>query len=511
MLRGGADAPGEHPYEGGDFRAGAGQFFGKFCVYMLMKSLHILSLIVIAVLGATFTGCIEDGISTSPSDQPVFSTDTLDLGIIFTDEAAPTHRMLVHNPHSKGMSISNIRISGPAADCFRLNVDGMTGREFSDVEIRSNDSIFVLVAATLPENDSDTPVRVEASLDFTVNGLTSSVVLAASGQDVRRLRGETLNENTRFDSRRPYQIYDSLVVSEGAALTLAAGTTLCFHDKSMLIVRGTLISEGTPEAPVTMAGDRTGNVVGDISFDIMSRQWTGVFFTATSKGNRLTETNIRNTWQGVAISGDGADSEPALTMVNCRLRNSGGLVFEAVHANVLAAGCEFAEGADGLVYLQGGTAVFNHCTFANYYLFSALGGPALQFAHIEVIKEENRLDDGSGLPYLAADFSNSIVYGNGGDLSHGDLSGSQVYFRRCLLKSEGSDDDNFLGCLWDTDPLYYTVREEYIFDYRLRPESPAIGAGDPSLTLPLAATDGYGLTRGAVPDMGAYVFTPPAE
>lgn len=477
----------------------------------MMKSLQILSLIVLATLGAALTGCIEDGVSSSPSHQPVFSTDTLDMGVIFTGEAAPTHRMLVHNPHKKGMNISDIRISGPMADCFRINVDGMTGREFSNVEIRQKDSIFVLVGATLPENDRDVPVKVTASLDFTVNGVTNSVTLAASGQNVRRLEATVLDTDTRFDGRRPYQIFDSLVVSEGTTLTLEAGTTLCFHDKSMLIVRGTLVSEGTVEAPVTMAGDRTGNVVSDISFDIMSRQWTGVFFTASSHGNILTNTNIRNTWQGVAISGDGNAETPALTMVNCRLRNSGGLVFEAVHSNVLAVGCEFAEGADGLVYLQGGNATFNHCTFANYYLFSALGGPAVQFAHIGVTaKPELQYDDGSGLPFLAADFSNSIVYGLGGDLSHGDLLGSDVFFRNCLLKSAGSDDDNFVSCLWDADPLYYTVREDYIFDYRLRPDSPAIGTADATLTLPQAATDGYGLPRGAAPDLGAYVFTPEA-
>lgn len=79
------------------------------------------------------------------------------------------------------------------------------------------------------------------------------------------------------------------------------------------------------------------------------------------------------------------------------------------------------------------------------------------------------------------------------------------------MKSSGEDDDNFIECLWDSDPLYYTVREEYIFDYRLKPESPAIGAADPLLTLPQAETDIYGLPRTNVPEIGAYVFTPPAE
>ena len=103
---------------------------------------------------------------------------------------------------------------------------------------------------------------------------------------------------------------------------------------------------------------------------------------------------------------------------------------------------------------------------------------------------------------------NSIIYGIGSDLSHGDLSGSAVFFRNCLFKSAGTDDDNFIGCIWDADPLFHTVRNEYIFDYRLREESPAIGAGDPALNPVGAATDFYGMSRGAKPDVGAYVYVP---
>ena len=92
------------------------------------------------------------------------------------------------------------------------------------------------------------------------------------------------------------------------------------------------------------------------------------------------------------------------------------------------------------------------------------------------------------------------------DLNHGDFTGTDIYLRRCLLKSAGEDDSNFIGCLWDTDPGFRTVREEYLFDYRLQEDSPAIGAADPSLTRPEAAVDRYGNQRGAYPDLGAYVY-----
>ena len=474
---------------------------------LLLKIIAFVGIIGLA------QACIEDSFTDSPSDQPSFSVDTLNLGTVFTAEPTPTSRMLVYNRHAKSLSISDINISGADAACFRLNVDGVSGKRFSDVEIRAKDSIFVFVEATLPEAAGAFTADYEASLDFTTNGVRRSVVLAAHGQNVERLKAVTLDADTRFTADKPYQIYDSLVVAPGVTLTIDPGSRLCFHDKSSLIVRGTLLSEGTVEAPVVMGGDRTGNVVSDISFEIMSRQWTGVFFTATSKGNRLINTLIQNTTQGVAIAGDpDADYSvtPQLYLLNSRLRNSGGLGLEALHSAIKAVGCEFAEAADGLVLLHGGKHTFNHCTFANYYLFAVLGGPAIQFSHLSS-DPDTGLDDGSELPYLSADFSNSIVYGLGSELSHGDLTGTDVFFRRCLLKSNGSDDENFLLCLWDCDPLYYTIREEYIFDYRLKPESPAIGAADPALTLPDAATDSYGLSRGATPDLGAYVYTPPTE
>lgn len=468
-----------------------------------MKKLLIYLALVIAAV-SVLPSCIDDSFTTSPADQPQFSVDTLKMGVVFTAEMTTTHRFTVRNTASKSMSISHIGLSGDGAQYFRLNVDGFSGMEFNNVEIRGKDSIFVFVEATLPENSTDLPVEIDAFVDFTTNGVTRSVVINAYGQDVVRLHSETISTDTEFSSAKPYQIFDSLVVAPDATLTLAAGTRLLFHDKAALIVYGSLVSEGSVEMPVTLAGDRTGNVVSDISFDLMSRQWEGVEFKAGSHGNNLSHTVIKNTVNGVYIDGENVpDRQTSLTLLNCRLRNSGSTVLTAVHADIDAVGCEFAEGGGGLVYLHGGKHTFNHCTFANYYLFSVITGPAIGFGHAN-----DETSDESGLPLLSADISNSIIYGLGADLSHGDLSGMDIMIRNCLIKSEGTDDDNFINCLWGEDPLYYTVRNEYIFDYRLRDESPAIASADPNLTDIRAATDAYGLRRGDTPDIGAYVYSP---
>ena len=209
-----------------------------------MKQLlyYISSLAVAALM---MTACIDDSFTDSPSDQPEFSVDTLNMGVVFTEQMTTTHRFTVTNPASKSLSISHIGLSGDDARYFRLNVDGFSGREFNNVEIRGKDSIFVFVEATLPPTQADIPIEINAYVDFTTNGVSRSVVLSAYGQDVVRLRGEIIDSDTTFDSAKPYQIFDSLIVAPGATLTLAPGTQLLFHDGAYMAVDGRLISNGS--------------------------------------------------------------------------------------------------------------------------------------------------------------------------------------------------------------------------------------------------------------------------
>lgn len=455
-------------------------------------------------LSCLLTSCIEDGFTSSPSDRPTFSVDTLDMGTVITGDVSMTRRFTVRNPHSKGLIICDIRIEGDNAGMFRLNVDGFTGTTFDNVEIRANDSIYIFVSATLPTNDSDLPVNVEAKVAFTTNGGTDHIILRAAGQDVNRLGGHTVEGDVTFDSARPYQIMDSLVVAPGARLTLAPGSSLMFHDKAYMRVYGTIVSNGTVEHPVEMRGDRTGDVITGITFDLMAGQWQGMQLMPGSKNNVMTNTVMRNTVVGLIAD------QTDLRLVNTRLRNSSNYVLVSTDTQLSAIGCEFGEASMGLVLVDGGQANFDQCTFANYYLFSAIYGAGLQFAHINA---ENSTDEDNGKrPYTRARVTNSILYGLGTDIAPGKLDDSEVYLENCLLKSRGSDDNNFINCIWDADPLYYTVREDYIFDYRLKPESPAIGAANAALsTDPAALTDGYGLSRGTNPDLGAYVFVQPSD
>ena len=115
---------------------------------------------------------------------------------------------------------------------------------------------------------------------------------------------------------------------------------------------------------------------------------------------------------------------------------------------------------------------------------------------------------------MTANFDNCLFYGLASGINEGDLTGSAVQLRNCLLQSAGEDDDNFIECVWEGDPKFYVVRDEYIFDYRLKNESDAIGKGNPAYCRGEIAADRYGVTRlhpdGTI-DIGAYTWVEAVE
>lgn len=474
----------------------------------MIKARNLVLTIVAALLTIVVpTSCIEDGMATSPSEQPVFSVDTLVIDNMFTDETTTTRHFVVYNRNSKILNISRIAFVNDGQSTFRINVDGQSGTKFENIEIRPNDSIFVFVDANVAPTADWNAVAVDEQLAFLTNGVEHRMVVSARGRNVERLAGVVISRDTVWDGGHSRQIFDSLVVARGATLTIGAGAELFFHDKAFMKVDGTLVADGTPERPIDFRGDRRGNVAGDIPFDLMASQWQGIYFSPSSSGNRMVHTVVRNTVGGVEIDSTAVAAPwPALDLLNCRFRNSASYALSARHAGVRAVGCEFADAADGVVRLEGGEHQLAYCTIANYYLFTAIRGAALQLRHCGAKDEE--VDPAVSAPLMKADVSNTIIYGIGADLNYGDFAGSEVVFKRCLFKSEGSDDDNMQQCLWGVDPLYATDRPAYIFDYRLMENSPALGAADAGLLPAAPAVTFDGTARPVPASLGAYEAYP---
>lgn len=396
--------------------------------------------------------CISDDISTAPDDQPAFSTDTLRLGSVFSGQGSPTSHFTVYNRHDRIITLDRVAMHADAGYC-RLNVDGTAGREISGIQIRPGDSVMVFLEVNYP---ADVRGRVLNHVDVTVAGRTSTVPVLAEMIAVERLRGVTLPDDMTVGPEMPILVSDSLVVPVGTTLTLLPGAHIYMHDKAVVRVYGRIRSLGSAGSPVVITGDRLHNVVGGISFDLMSGQWKGMVLSSADEDNTLNFTVVKNSERGLLL-------EPGsrLSLNSCVLRNAEEYPLSARGTKLTATGCDIADGGAGAVCLDGGDYIFDHCTLANYYLFSAVGAPVLQTGE---------------LTKLSLSMTNSIIFGLGGDLEQKDYAGSGVTFARCLLASSGNDDANFAECLWGSDPQFYVDRSKYIFDYHIHPESPAANA-----------------------------------
>lgn len=459
------------------------------------------------IFGGGLCGCISDSFTTSPSDLLSFSSDTVSFDTVFTDLGTPTARLKVFNRAKKSVNISSIKFADRQSN-FSVNVDGVSGTEFHDVEIRGGDSIFVFIECYIPEQASKTPVLIEDKLEFVTNGVTQNVVVEAWGQNVVRLRGLTVTDEMVMTSEMPYVIFDSLTVAPEGVLRMEAGANVLFHDKAKLTVEGRLEAVGEPGKMINLRGDRLDNVLPDVGYDILAGQWKGIYIGSGSYENRMEYVDMRSTEVGLVVDSCADLSKRKLLLLNSWLHNSQNSAIESKYAWIDAYGCVFSEAAGPVVSLTGGRHEFVQCTLSNYYLYSVPVDPLLWLGHC---MPESAADNPN--PLMSANFLNCILYGMPSDINIGDLTGSDVYLKYCSLKSAGENDANFIECLWDTDPLFYTVREDYLFNYRVKADSPVIGAGNPEYVTPICLYDIDGLNRLSAgrPDLGAYVYVPLPE
>lgn len=465
-----------------------------------MKKLFPVLLTITIFFGLIFASCISDGITTSPSAFLTFSRDTVNFDTVFTDLGTPTARLLVFNKNKKGVEISSIRLKNENS-CFAINVDGQSGKVFHDVEIRGNDSIYVFIECFIPENESREPSLVEDELEFITNGNVQNVRLEAYGRNVTRLKAYRVTDDLTLTADRPIIVFDSLVVEQNAVLRIQPDTRLLFHDGASLVVHGRLEAVGEPGKFIQMRGDRLDNVLPDVGYDILAGQWRGVRISPSSFDNRLEFVDMRSTVDGLLVDSCADLSKEKLLLRNSWLHNSQRTVLSAKYARINAYGVCFSEAGGAVVELSGGEHNFVQCTFANNYLFSAISSPVITLHHLL----PNHIYE-NDLPLMKANFENSIVYGLAADLNEGDLTGTDVFFRNVSLKSAGEDDDNFINCLWDTDPMFLTDRPKYYFNYHLLPDSPCIGMGNPAFinAETLIDMDGVNRLSEGNPTLGAY-------
>lgn len=466
----------------------------------------------------------EEEFAYDNSTHLMFSTDTVTFDTIFTSIGSATKRFKIYNKNKKGVRIESVRLGSGGNSGFRVNLDGVSNTQFSDVEIYHGDSIFCFVEVTIDPHDSDLPLLKSDSLIFTLpNGVVQKVFLQAYGQDIIELRDKHITTDMTLDSKRPYVIYNNLTVEECATLTIQPGTTLYFHADAGLEVHGSLVAEGTIQQPIIMRGDRTDKLLPYLPYDRTAGTWQGIKLHPESNGNKLTNCNIHGGKFGIMmLSNDKSPkSENRLYILNSIIHNVSGNALYIIDGQATIHNSQISNAKGYCAAIIGGNVEFTHCTLAQFYIWDEYLG-ALYFANHEGDEE---------YPLNQLTFNNSIITGYRND----EIFGSQLHdsdinfnyrFNNCLINTILTEDDepNFLECVVDTINDSKRGKESYkdlaksregnfrsvdtnnfTYSFQLDTLSVARKMGDGKFTPSDCKTDLNGIERPSnKPDVGCY-------
>jgi hypothetical protein len=189
----------------------------------------------------------DEKINSSPSVKLSFSADTIIFDTVFTTIGSITKEISVYNKESEKIVISSINLAGGNNSRYSINVDGVPGTHFNDVEIGPNDSIFVFARVNINPGDADLPFIVTDSIVFETNGNIQDVDLVAWGQNANFILWDTNRPglpkykivaaegvDTTWTKSLPIVVYGYAVVDSTGSLTIEPGTKVHFHSGSGL-------------------------------------------------------------------------------------------------------------------------------------------------------------------------------------------------------------------------------------------------------------------------------------
>ena len=482
---------------------------------------HLLPLfLVLSCLLCFLPGCEPKEDLVQTTGRLEFAQDTVLFDTVFTTIRTVTKRLWVYN-RNRGAVKTNISLAGTAGNTYSLIINGDAGTAKSDVLIRGNDSLQILVRAALGDNGQATTPKqfvVTDQVNFRTNGNEQNVKLVAYGQNAYFHRADIVSKNTTWATDKPHVIINSnytdpgngqvyslgVVVLRGVTLTIPKGARIYCHAGAYLQVDGTLrvnddFAPGTGATDTVKAtnanivrfqGDRLEPGYADIP-----GQWGGIVFTATSRNNSIRYAEIKNATFGALLLNPEALPHPDLTLTNTVVRNISGSNLSFANATASAGGgvisysgdltavnCLFTNcGEYAVVGVGGGVYNFNFCTFANYTPAFRRETASLSFTN------EKATNAKIPLP-LTFNLRNSIVWGS--NLGPGTIDdelylknyteyASTISIRNSLLRTKAyASTPEVVGAtgtnLLNVDPLF--VRTALISsrpDYTLQATSPA--------------------------------------
>ncbi|MDD3742698.1 MAG: hypothetical protein PHX54_03645 [Lentimicrobiaceae bacterium] len=450
----------------------------------------------------------EEPVDDNPELKLSFSADTVFFDTVFTTIGSASKMFMIYNSTGKRLNISSISLGKGAASPFRINVDGISGTNISDLEIAAGDSAFVIVKVTIDPNQANSPLIANDSIVFNSNGNIQDVKLLAWGQDAYFYRNAILASDYVFEADKPHVIYGYFIVDSLYTLNISAGARVHLHNNATLLVYtdATLKVNGTPDNPVIIQGDRLEDYYRDVP-----GQWDRIWLYAGSINNEINYAIIKNGKVGVHADTTGNSANPTLRISNTYILNMSYSGILAQGTTLEAANCVIGNcGMHSVALLLGGKYDFRHCTLGNYWRRSFRRETAL-------ILNNYYFDNNMNVQLRSLEkayFGNCVIYGDKDEeltLDRYNEEGVFNYqFDHCLLRTKVTlDEARFPGSIkneepWFADPSANLFKPDTIISRLINKGAYHILQGsfiDLSLDLDLTSR-----IADEAPDIGAYEF-----
>jgi hypothetical protein len=339
-----------------------------------------------------FWSCKKDKIITDSSAKLEFSQDSILFDTVFTTIGSSTRNFRIRNRHDRKIVISSVELEGGPASQFKINIDGVPGTSFSEIEIAPHDSMYVFVQVNVNPTNSNSPLIVSDALHFFVNGNEQKVPLEAWGQDAYYHRPDSavkFRDGTYFPysvvkavpqsytmsgteyvwkNDKPHVVYGYLVVDSAEKLRIPENTKVYLNYKAGLWVLpgGQLQVLGQKGKEVVFQGARREKEYTD-----EPGQWDRIWINEGSDKNKIDYAIIKNGFIGVQAEVFGSDTnlikKRRLDITNTKIQNMSMwgvycLAYNVYGWNSVISNCQ----EHSLNIVLGGGYRFIHCTFANY-------------------------------------------------------------------------------------------------------------------------------------------------
>ena len=439
---------------------------------------------ILCILFLVYSSCTKDRFFTAAYNPLVASTDTLMFDTVFTEIGSVTRNFRIKNTSGLRVKIQSIQLAGGMQTPYIINVDGVSGSSFKDIELDPDDSLYVFVQIKINPNDANSPYIISDKLQFTVNSKITEVILEAWGQNAYYHRpnhaikfkdgsylpysiiSEQLHAVEKnglqftLKTDKPHVVYGYLVVDSTQQLIIPADVKLYMNYKSGLWVYryGSLKVLGEFNRPVIIQGARR-----DRDYIGTTGQWDRIWINEGRNDNYIRYAVIKDGFIGVQadVFGTTLDGSGKLKIENTIIQNMSKYGIQALGYTIDAYNLLVTNCQEHLLNIDlNGTYTFLHSTFVNYWDATGREKSALRW--------NNYIDDNKQKAVFPLNlyFGNCIVDGKKNEELQADIQTDptlNVQFNNCWLKATEVNQSTLINCVNSNVSLEYKDPQHYLF------------------------------------------------